>query len=232
MIKNTVSKPEPITLIGGGVVTESDLKLALSVAPHLIAADGGANRAVAMGVTPDVLIGDLDSLTDETRALIPPDRIWEISEQDSTDFEKALMSIHAPLIVAIGFGGARLDHQLAALHGLVRFADKHILMVLEDEVACHTPPHLTLSLDPDDTVSLFPLMPVTGTSAGLRWPIDNLTLAPGGRIGTSNAATGGPMSIRTTGPGLLTILPRRAFASLAEALVAVPAWTTHPPVHA
>jgi thiamine pyrophosphokinase len=52
------------------------------------------------------------------------------------------------------------------------------------------------------------MMPVTGQSEGLVWPIDGLHLTPGGQTSTSNRVTSGPVRLCANGPGLLVILPR------------------------
>ncbi|WP_371927640.1 hypothetical protein [Paracoccus sp. 08] len=91
-----VDQPRPVrhlrgvTVIGGGMVTPADLSVALSVAPLLVAADGGADRALAMGHAPDWVIGDLDSISDPARRSVPAARVLEVAEQDSTDFAKCL----------------------------------------------------------------------------------------------------------------------------------------------
>lgn len=185
---------EPISLIGGGVVGDNDLKLALSYAPLLVAADGGAVAALAAGHDPVAVIGDFDSLPAEDRTRIPPDRLFPIREQDSTDFDKALRSISAPVVLAVGFLGGRVDHQLAAFNTLVRHADRPCVLVGPREVIFHAPRRLELELAAGDILSLFPILPVSGTSHGLEWPINGLVLEPGGRIGTSNRALGGGAS--------------------------------------
>ena len=63
-----------------------------------------------------------------------------------------------------------------------------------------------------------------GVSEGLRWPINGLTFAPDGRVGTSNEATG-PVSISVTAPKMLVILPEASFETAAAALLStVPSW--------
>ena len=232
MIKKIVSSSEPITLIGGGVVTDSDLKMALSVASSLVAADGGANHAIAAGVTPHAVIGDLDSISPDVRAVIPSDRVWHIAEQDSTDFEKSLQRIEAPLIIGLGFGGGRLDHQLAAFHTLLRFAAQPCILLMAGEVVCLAPPRLSLPMAQQDIVSLFPMLPTQGQSTGLQWPIDDLTFAPGQRIATSNTAIGGLVTMAFDQPGMLMILPRATFPDLVQAVRAAPSWPDAVPVHA
>ena len=207
----------PVTLIGGGAVGSGDLEAALALAPDLIAADGGAGAALAAGHMPQAVIGDFDSITPQVRARIPDDRLFPIPEQDSTDFDKALRSIAAPLVLAVGFLGDRVDHQLAAFNVLVRHAARPCVLLGASEVVFHAPPVFEVALAPGDVVSLFPMRAVTGRSTGLEWPIDGLHFAPDARIGTSNRALG-PVRIETDGPGLLTILPRAALGAVIGAL--------------
>lgn len=208
-----------ITLVGGGEVGPDDIRLALRLAPLLVAVDGGASSALAGGHDIHAVIGDFDSLTARDRTRIPADRLFQIAEQDSTDFEKALRSIAAPVILAVGFLGARLDHQFAAFNALARFPDQPCILIGETEIVMHVPPVLALDLEAGDVVSLFPMGAVSGRSRGLKWPIDELAFAPDGRIGTSNRATG-RIRLEMDGPGLLAIVPRRAIAVAITALAA------------
>lgn len=208
-----------LTLVGGGDIGPDDITLALRFAPLLVAVDGGASAALEGGHDIHAVIGDFDSLAVQDRARIPADRLLQITEQDSTDFEKALRNVSAPVILAVGFLGARLDHQFAAFNALARFPASPCILIGETEIVLHVPPVLDVALDADDVVSLFPMASVSGRSQGLNWPIDGLEFAPDGRIGTSNRATG-QIRLEMDGPGLLAILPRRALAAALTALAA------------
>ncbi|QYX55724.1 thiamine diphosphokinase [Roseovarius sp. SCSIO 43702] len=197
---------EPITLVGGGSVAESGLRAALRHAPRVVAADSGADAALAAGVVPEAVIGDLDSLSNEARARIPGERVHRIAEQDSTDFDKALRNIEAPLVIGVGFLGKRLDHQLAACNTLVRYPGKRAVLTSEDSLVLLSPPNFALDLARGVTVSLFPMGAVEGVSEGLEWPIDGLNFAPDGMIGTSNRATGA-IQLGFTAPKMLLSLP-------------------------
>jgi len=212
-----VHSVDPITLVGGGDLGPDDLQHALERASTLVAADGGAAAALQSGHDPEAVIGDFDSLSSAVRAQIPPERLFPIREQNSTDFDKALGNIVAPLVLAVGFLGARLDHQLAALNTLVRHADRRCILIGPREVIFHVPAVLEVAMTPGDIVSLFPLLPVKGRSVGLEWPIDGLELAPGKRIGTSNRALG-PVRLDMGAGGLLMIAPRAALDAVMTAL--------------
>ena len=216
-----VHESSPVTLIGGGDLFDGCINQALSVAPRLIAADGGANKALSMGYRPSAVIGDFDSVSDTTLASLPPESLHRIAEQDSTDFEKCLREVSAPFFVGVGFTGARIDHQLAVFNALVRFPTKRCILLGQEDVVFLCPPSLQLNLPPGTPVSLFPLGAVEGVSDGLEWPINGLLCAPDGQISTSNHATG-PLDISVTAPKMLMILPRAYFEDAVAALMARP----------
>ncbi|WP_240758237.1 thiamine diphosphokinase [Palleronia sediminis] len=197
----------PVTLLGGGPVSQGDLDWALARAPALYAADGGAEHALAANLVPRAVIGDLDSLTGTARARLPG-RIIEVAEQETTDFEKCLQRIDAPLVVALGFIGARTDHTLAALAVTLRHG-RPVLLLGPNDCGFACPREFGIDLPAGMRVSLFPFAPVTGRSEGLRWPIDGLVLSPLGRLGTSNEATG-PVKIALDGGGVAMLLPTSA----------------------
>lgn len=208
----------PATLIGASHVEPQDIVEALSIAPYLVAADGGAVTALKHGHTPEFVIGDFDSLPHSATKVLTRDQLRHVTEQDSTDFEKCLSRLDAPLILALGFAGRRLDHELAVYNTLVRFPEKPCLVIGAHDVVLHAPRHLGIDLSAGQRVSLFPLAPVSGRSSGLSWPIDGLKFAPDGRIGTSNAATG-RVELNFDGDGMLVILPRDALGAAIAALM-------------
>ncbi|MEQ9257543.1 MAG: thiamine diphosphokinase [Roseovarius sp.] len=212
-----VRQTEPVSLVGGAAITKERLERVRRIGPHVVAADGGADAALALGVTPEAVIGDFDSLSQEARASLPDETLHPIDEQDSTDFDKCLRNIEAPLVLGIGFSGDRLDHQLAAYNTLVRHPERPCLLLGELELVFLCPPSLALELAPGTTVSLFPMGAVEGVSDGLRWPIGGLNFAPDGRVGTSNEALG-PVNLSVTAPKMLVILPE---ATLEAAVVAL-----------
>lgn len=213
-----VQHSSPVTLVGGGQLDESDLDRALSVGPQIIAADSGADAVRQAGMVPSAVIGDFDSLSDETRNSLSPELLHHIPEQDSTDFEKCLGNVEAPLVLGVGFTGRRIDHHLANLNTLVRYPQRRCILLDRTDIVFLAPPSIALDLAPGTPVSLFPLGVVEGMSEGLEWPISGLTFTPDGRVGTSNRATG-PISIHLTAPKMLLILPASAFEAAASVLM-------------
>ena len=217
-----VQSQDAVTLVGGGPVTRRELAFAMVRAPVVVAADGGADRALAAGAMPRAVIGDFDSISEAAQRAIPADRLFKIAEQETTDFDKALRSVNAPFMLALGVAGARLDHGLAVMNALVRHDGAPCIVVGPKDVVFAAPRHLTLRLRLGDALSLFPMAPVMGSSRGLRWPIEGLQFAPGGRIGTSNEVSEAEVSMQFDQQGMLVIVPRARLDAVINALV--PTW--------
>ncbi len=208
-----------VTVLGGGESRPATLTQALALAPTLIAADGGASQALSFGHMPELVVGDMDSLDDSTKAALPQGAIYKVTEQDSTDFEKILRSVRAPLLIGVGFMGARLDHELACYSALMKYAHAPCILLGETDLCFHAPPEFAINLPVESRVSLFPLAKITVTAKGLAYPVNAMAMRPGGRIGTSNAVdTSGQVHVRVDQAGLLVILPRTALAAAVQAL--------------
>ncbi|MCC7320881.1 MAG: thiamine diphosphokinase [Rubellimicrobium sp.] len=218
----------PVTLVGGGPLGAGDLEAARALAPVLVALDRGADHLLAAGLRPEAVIGDLDSLSDASRAAFG-DRLIAVAEQVTTDFDKGLRHVAAPLILGVGLSGGRLDHELAALSGLVARPDRACLILGAETVTFLCPPQLDLDLPGDSALSLFPMAPVAVDSCGLVWPTDGIAFRPGGRIGTSNRVAEGPVRLWADCPAMLVIVPRAGLGPAAAALRAAPRWAAPPP---
>jgi thiamine pyrophosphokinase len=129
--------------------------------------------------------------------------------------------VRAPIVLAVGFQGARLDHGLAVLTALVAHGGQPCIVIGASDIVFHAPRGLDLVLVPGDRLSLFPMTGVTGRSKGLRWPIDGIGFAPNGMIGTSNQVVARQVRLDMDGPGMLVILPRRRLDAAIAGLVSV-----------
>ncbi|MGF1446334.1 MAG: thiamine diphosphokinase [Pikeienuella sp.] len=210
-----------VTLVGGGPVQAGDLARALAVAPGLVAADQGADRLWALSRRPDLVVGDMDSISDLALWRARDVELAHLPEQDTTDFEKCLYSTDAPFYTALGFTGGRIDHTLAVFHTLLVRAEKRVTVLGEADAMAFLAPGQVLSLpiEPGARVSLFPFAETTGlVSEGLEWPVDGLTLAPGRQSGTSNRAVAATIRLAFDRPGCLLMLERRAFEALVAAM--------------
>ena len=218
----------PVALVGGGGFDWETFHRVRSRVGAVVAADGGANHfrpeagLFGEGSPLAAIIGDMDSVTalEEWRRL-PDCRVAPIAEQDTTDLEKCLYSVAAPLYLGVGFLGRRFDHTLAATHALLRYADRQAILIGETDLIFMSPLRLSLRLAPGARVSIYPVGPTTGVaSTGLEWPIDGLDFAPGHRIGASNRAAAERVSVAFDRPGAAIILHRDRLDAAIEGLMA------------
>src|SRR5690606_39262960 len=123
-----------LVIVGGGTVDAELLRELYASGGRLVGADGGADVIVAAGLKPEAIIGDFDSPKDPA-SWLGKTRLMQITEQETTDFEKALYSTRAPVTVALGMTGRRFDHSLAALDAVARHADgRKIILVDEHDI--------------------------------------------------------------------------------------------------
>jgi len=208
-----------ITLVGGSDVAPETIHQLLQYAPILVAADGGVQAALGIGQLPKAIIGDFDSIDPNILAQVPAEHLFHLSEQNSTDFDKCLRSIRAPLILAVGFTGGRLDHELAVYNALLRHPDKACIVLGEVDLCFLAPQNLRLQLPVGTRVSLFPFAPCQVEATGLRWPVNGLDMAPDGLIGTSNEASTPEVVLEVSERKLLVVLPQEHLKAVMAALV-------------
>ncbi len=168
----------------------------------LIAADGGARHCRALGLTPQVVIGDFDSLDpDDLRALRAAgvEVIEHPRRKDQTDLELALshaVAAGADDILVFGALGARWDQTLANLLLLAGpgFASARIRLLDGDQQLSLLTPRAPAHIEgrPGDTVSLIPLGGEARgvTTAGLEYPLADGALPFGSTLGVSNVLLG------------------------------------------
>lgn len=214
---------ERIVIITGAAPLAPHVLAALPHEAILLAVDGGIDHALAAGLHPSGLIGDLDSVTPDglawarehaTIARHPTDK-------DETDTELALAfaaDMDPERLTLVG-GGNRLDHTVAGLGALgasVLTSVPHIDAWWDGQHVdvVHGPGRATLHLVPGSTLSLLALHgPCRKVSIdGVRWPLDDADLDPVVGLGVSNevaaadTAAGGVTEVAVTlSSGVLTI---------------------------
>ncbi|MFD2647258.1 thiamine diphosphokinase [Devosia albogilva] len=209
-----------MAIVGGGAVDADMLQELAGRGVALVGADGGADTIAAAGLMPAAVVGDLDSLAHraawEQRTVVR-----HIPEQITTDFQKALYSTAAPVTLALGMTGKRLDHTLAALSAVLEYAPRRrLLLVDEVDVALAVVGPIRFEAASRERVSIHPLEPIGFSgSTGLLYPLDGLHLRPGGLLGTSNEGLGGPVEIipAETVPWLLILARERLWDLVAAA---------------
>ena len=218
------STPNKLLVVGGADFSEGLFQEVYDSKIPIIAADGGANILAEYNISPELIIGDLDSLSKQKVQNIDTKKIIKIADQNTTDLEKVLINTEASLTIGIGFLGSRIDHELAALSALVKFSHKKIILVGEKDIILLVPPSFSLSSFDGMRVSLYPLDSVKVQSGGLKWSTEGLTMKPTDQIGTSNHATGKIIHLAPSAPKLLLILSRKLLNKAVSHLERSPSW--------
>ena len=177
--------PAGLLLLGGDGPSREIVAPYLSGIAAVVAADSGFDLALELGLQPDLVVGDFDSVTRrrELEAL-PPQRFRRVAADKSlTDAElglEALEELGCVRVIVAGAGGGRFDHQLAVLGLFERNRRLRVWLTAAEhmEVIAGT---AHFSGHRHSTVSLFPLSAtVSGlASRGLRWPLDGLCFQRG-----------------------------------------------------
>jgi len=193
----------------------------------IVAADGGTRHALAAGLVPHDVVGDLDSLSpaDQARLQAAGARIVRFSpHKDETDLELALLHAvreGATQIIILAALGGRLDQTLANLLLLalpeLRGLDVRIAEGPQTAFLIHGGGDGALVEGrPGDTVSLIPLGgdAVGVTAVGLEWPLFEDTLRFGPARGVSNVLTVTQARVRVREGLLLCVVTHTSSPSL------------------
>lgn len=187
-----------VILLDGGLTPTARLRRQVEGC-RVIAADGGIRHAAALGVMPELWLGDFDSTPEEMPARfnsVP--RIAYPQDKDLTDGEIAIMEARkrgaTHLLLAGAFGGDRADHALLHKLTALRLAGEGMFVMLSDG---NQEGHPVLageqSFDiPDGTLfSVIGFTALCGLSiSGAKWPLDNIDVPLGSSLTLSNVVTG------------------------------------------
>jgi thiamine pyrophosphokinase len=202
--------PEGLLLLGGEGPRRAQLEVVLRTAKLVIAADSGFDLALRLGLLPDLLVGDLDSVAASPQlSAFPPERILRYPrDKDETDAELGLRLFGErgfPKVVLAGGGGGRLDH-LLAVAALFERENPPAAWYTALERVERVDGEAMLSGCRGLRVSFFPLGAKAGglSSEGLKWPLDGLQW-PRGRGGVSNLVTADRAWVRVRRGSLLMI---------------------------
>lgn len=204
-----------VLIFANGIITDYAVCPSyLHNAELIICANGGTIHTRQLGIVPNVIIGDLDSLDIAERYRLKEpntELIQHPAHKDETDLELALLYAverGATEITIFGALGGRIDQTLANCY-LLAMKELHGIHVKIVEAAqeirlLHAPCTTTFKGHVDDIISLLPLTPeVRGIfTDGLAYPLRGGTLHLGAARGVSNALAA-PIATVRVGEGLL-----------------------------
>ena len=200
----------------------------IPVGDYIIAADGGARLCRRARLRPNLLIGDLDSLTSAEIAELRAEGV-EVrqypAQKDQTDLELALeaaVEVGAERVTILGALGGRWDQSLANLMLLAhpRWRSLPVVLLAGEERVLLIAERARLCGEVGDTVSLIPLGgDARGvTTSGLAYPLTDGVLPFGATLGVSNVLSA-PCAEITVRSGLVLAFhtPKAQLAEIEEA---------------
>ena len=180
----------------------------------VIAADGGLRHVEALGLKPDVILGDFDSL-----GYIPQNgQVFPVEKDDTDSMLAARRGLELGCDRFIFYGaleGPRPDHALANYQTLQFLADhgaRGVLVGTNTMVTVVKNGTLSLPALPEGTVSVFCMgADAHGVSIrGLKYELEQGTLTAGFPLGVSNHFTGQPATVSVERGSLLIFYPGKA----------------------
>jgi thiamine pyrophosphokinase len=204
-------------VVAGGVELRPEIAALIAGGARVLAADGGLGHALALGLEPGSVIGDLDSASPHEVDAASRRGVRIVrhpTAKDATDLELALdeaVAFAPARVLVLLDGGGRLDHLLSALLlvGAERYASVQLDAQVGDALVHVVRSARELEGRKGETVSLLALHgPAEGvTTEGLAYPLAGETLEPGSSRGVSNVFAEGVARVSVERGVLLAVRP-------------------------
>ena len=198
----------PHALFGNGPVpTHPIVKDRLKLINTFFCIDGGADKLITMGYTPDFILGDLDSI-DKKRTFYNSTIVY-LEDQSKNDLEKSIswcVNQGIKELELFGLSYGRDDQHLANLFIMKDFSDKIKMKMYTDKslIICINE-HSTFSSKVNQSVSILTFnKKTTITTTGLKYALEDSPLTSSSQ-GISNLATGSSFSVRPSDWTLIII---------------------------
>ena len=163
-------------IANGAIHNYNQIKPLIQTHACVVAVDGGVNHCHKMKITPDMIVGDMDSALPEILehyAKVPVRRFP--CHKDETDIELAVQAVFTPVVEKITLFAAlekRTDHSLANLH-LIRRYPKKVYIETEAELIFAFDETIEIPCITGQSISFIHIGdPVSGVnSKGLKWEL-------------------------------------------------------------
>lgn len=208
-----MSHSNTILILNGDKPSRKLLNKFYSKGDYVICADGGANTAASLGINPNIILGDLDSITKSNLSFFKKKgvEIRLINEQETTDFEKALMYIiecNLNNVIVFGAVSSRPDHTLNNFSVMKRYYNSFDIKFVDNDFEIfYLKNKINLNYKKGKIVSFMAMPFASGVSTkGLKYKLNNESLEFGVREGTLNISSAQNISIEKKKGELLVFL--------------------------
>ncbi len=196
--------------LNGKLPSRKIIKKLLDADSHIIGADGGGNLLYRMKILPGLVIGDMDSITQDTIAFFRKSgvKILHLKEQETTDFEKCLMYCSRKgvnKVIVFGATSMRPDHTLNNFSVMKRYkCEMAISLITEEYEIFFAEKHLEFNYPPGENFSMLG-MPVAKsvTTKGLQYRLNSEDLVFGEKEGSLNKSATNNVTVNHKGGDLL-----------------------------
>ncbi len=209
------SKKTALLILNGDPPSRELLEEFWLKAEFKVCADGAADILLSFQLEPDIILGDLDSISPEIQREFSSVPIKKMFDQNKTDGEKAIeycMNKSVTRLFVLGAFGKRIDHTLYNLELLkkIDFPGIEISFFSDEDEAFLVKSKTTLCASIGTRISFFPIFgEVCGvTSVGLKYPLKNDTLEMGRFTSLSNEFIEDTATIDFSSGELLIIIER------------------------
>lgn len=209
-----------ILIVANGDMPAADwLRERVDSADFVIAADGGTNHLCQIGQLPDLVVGDLDSVSTETMGWLGDVAVRRVSaEKDETDLELALMYATSqdeqPIEICAAFGG-RIDQQIANIMLLTHpnWIQRDICLLDQYQTIWVTDDSTSFTGVIGDTFSLIPFAgdALIANTVGLKWQLRDSVLKFGPARGVSNILIEEDVTVKLTKGIVLCVYIKNAW---------------------
>lgn len=179
-------------IVGAGTIYQGDLPFEKQENDLLIAADGGYEYLVKAGMSPDLLIGDFDSME---KPKVSCETITLPVEKDDTDIvfavKEGFRRGYTRFVIFGGLGGKRLSHTIANMQlleyvalqgGTARLIGGTFSLFLLTQGQSHS-----FEQEIGKELSVFSITPAASvTLQGVKYPVTKATLERCFPLGVSN----------------------------------------------
>lgn len=160
----------------------------------LTSADGATNKLVQMGIAPDLVLGDLDSVDP---ALLETVKYERVMDQSHSDFQKALMYMtkHGLLPAIIcGISGGHIDHIVNNINIFMQTSDN--VFITDDVVGYKIQGDCQYTFPIDTKISIIGMPECVVTTHGLKWELHDFYTTYPGQNSCFNRVAKAPLSIQ------------------------------------